>query len=57
MNGRQSFGGIEYGMRKRTAKREAFLDAMNEVIIWDERCAYIEPFYYKGIIIVSLVKL
>lgn len=57
MNGRQSFSGVEYGMRKRPAKREAFFDAMNEVIIWDERCAYIEPFYYKGIIIVSLVKL
>ena len=47
MNGQQSFSDIEYGMRKRATKREAFLDAMNEVIIWDEWCAYIEPFYYK----------
>lgn len=48
MNGQQRFSDIEYGIRKRTTKREAFLDAMNEVIIWDDWCAYIEPFYYKG---------
>ena len=33
MNGQQRFSDIEYGIRKRTTKREAFLDTMNEVII------------------------
>lgn len=48
MNGQQSFSDVEYSMRKRLTKREAFLDTMNKVIIWNDWCAYIEPFYYKG---------
>lgn len=48
MNGQQNFSDIEYGMRKRTTKREAFLDMMDDIIIWDEWCAYIQPFYYEG---------
>ncbi len=39
MNGQQTFSDIEYSMRKRTTKREAFLDAMDECIVWDEWCA------------------
>ncbi len=48
MNGQQTFSDIEYSMRKRTTKREAFLDAMDECIVWDEWCALIEPYYFKG---------
>lgn len=48
MNGQQSFSDIEYSMRKRTTKREAFLDMMDACIVWDEWCALIEPHYYKG---------
>lgn len=48
MKGQQSFSDIEYGMRKRTTKREAFLDTMDTCIVWDEWCALIEPFYFKG---------
>lgn len=46
MNRQQSFSDIEYGMCKQTTKREMFLNALNEVIVWDEWCAYIKPFYY-----------
>lgn len=48
MNGQQSFSDIEYGMRKRTTKREVFLDAMDECIAWDEWCALIDPYYFQG---------
>lgn len=41
MKEQQSFSDIEYGMRKRTTKREEFLGVINEVICWDEWCAYI----------------
>ena len=36
MKEQQSFSDIEYGMRKRTTKREEFLEVMDEVICWDE---------------------
>lgn len=48
MNGQQTFSDIEYSMRKRTTKREAFLDAMDECIVWDEWCALVELYYFKG---------
>ena len=48
MKGQQCFSDIEYGMRKRTTRREGFLDLMDSIIIWDEWCTYIEPFYYKS---------
>lgn len=48
MSGQQSFSDIEYGMRKRTTKREAFWDTMETCIVWDEWCALIEPYYFKG---------
>jgi IS5 family transposase len=43
-----SFSDIEYSLRKRTTKREAFLRGMDEFIPWEEWVAYIEPFYPKG---------
>lgn len=48
MKGQQCFSDIEYGMRKRTTRREEFLGLMDSIIIWDEWCTYIEPFYYKS---------
>lgn len=43
-----SFSDIEYGLRKRTTKREEFLKAMDEFIPWDEWVAYVEPYYPSG---------
>ena len=39
---------VEYNNRKKITKREEFLDAMNEVIPWDEWVALIEPYYPDG---------
>jgi len=39
---------IEYGNRKRKTKREAFLEAMEAVIPWEELISLIEPHYYSG---------
>ena len=43
-----SFSDVEYGMRKRTTKREKFLKAMDDIIPWDEWVAYIKPYYPTG---------
>ena len=32
----QSFSDMEYSLRKRTTKREEFLEIMDEIIPWDE---------------------
>lgn len=39
---------IEYSNRKRTTKREEFLDIMNEIIPWDEWVEFIRPYYPDG---------
>ena len=44
-----SFSDVEYGMRKRTTRREKFLRIMDEIIPWDEWVAYIKPHYPKGL--------
>ena len=44
----QTFSDIEYNGRKRTTKREKFLDIMNKIIPWKEWVAYIAPYYPKG---------
>ena len=36
----QSFSDIEYSMRKKTTKREEFLNIMEEIIPWDEWVEY-----------------
>lgn len=43
-----TFTDIEYSMRRRTTKREAFLKAMEEIIPWDEWVALIKPHYPSG---------
>ena len=43
-----SFSDMEYGMRRRTTKREEFLQAMDDMIPWEEWVAYIEPHYPRG---------
>lgn len=43
-----NFTDLEYGMRKRTTKREVFLNAMDDFIPWTEWVSYIEPYYPKG---------
>lgn len=44
----QSFSDMEYSLRKRTTKREEFLDIMDEIIPWDEWVELIKPHYYSG---------
>jgi len=48
MNGQKSFADMEYGNRKRRTRRDEFLEAMNEIIAWDEWSALVEPYYPKG---------
>ena len=43
-----SFSEVEYGLRRRTTKREEFLKIMDEIIPGDELVAYVEPHYPKG---------
>jgi IS5 family transposase len=40
-----SFTDMEYSRRKRTTKREEFLNIMNEIIPWDEWVKIVEPYY------------
>lgn len=44
----QTFSDIEYSGRRRTTKREEFLQIMNDIIPWKEWIKLIEPFYPKG---------
>lgn len=43
-----SFSDIEYGNRKRTTRRDEFLQTMDQIIPWEEWVTYIEPHYPKG---------
>jgi len=43
-----TFSDIEYSNRKRTTKREEFLDIMNEIIPWEEWVDYVHPYYPDG---------
>ena len=44
----QSFSDMGYSLRKRTTKREEFLDIMDEIIPWDEWVNLIKPHYPNG---------
>ena len=44
----QTFTDMEYSNRKRKTKREAFLDAMEQIIPWDEWVGIIRPYYPCG---------
>ena len=43
-----TFSDMEYGNRKRTTKREEFLDIMEEIIPWEEWVEYVRPYYPDG---------
>lgn len=45
---RQSFTEIEYENRKRRTKQDKFLERMDRLIPWRERCALLEPYYPSG---------
>ena len=40
----QTFTDMEYANRKRITRREAFLDAMDSIIHWNEWMTLIAPF-------------
>jgi IS5 family transposase len=44
----QSFGDYEYANKKKQTKKEIFLNAMEDMIPWDEWLAFIEPRYPKA---------
>lgn len=46
MDRQTTFADIEDASRRRATRREAFLEAMDEAIPWDELVAAVEPFYY-----------
>ena len=43
-----SFTDVEYANRRRTSRREQFLEAMDSTIPWQRWVGLIEPFYYSG---------
>ena len=43
----QTFTDMEYANRKRTTRREAFLEAMESIIPWNEWMALIAPYYVQ----------
>ena len=45
MEKQMTFTDIEYAGRKRITKRERFLGIMDEIILWEEWVAYIQPYY------------
>lgn len=47
MRGQQTFGDIEFEGKKRTTRREVFLDQMEAVVLWKEWTALIAPWYPK----------
>ena len=44
----QTFSDLEYARRREKTRREQFLDAMNDMIPWEEWLGWIRPYYYKG---------
>ena len=43
----QTFTDMEYANRKRTTRREAFLEAVESIIPWNEWMALIAPYYVQ----------
>jgi transposase, IS5 family len=48
MTHQTTFAHTEFAAKKKTTRREKFLDRMEEVIPWGKLLAVIEPFYPKG---------
>lgn len=48
MKKQQSLTDYEYSCRKKTTKREVFLEIMDEIIPWDEWVGIIAPYYPAG---------
>lgn len=44
----QTFTDIEYSRRKKKTRREEFLDTMDQMILWKDWIALIEPYYPFG---------
>ena len=44
----QSFSDYEYSCRKKTTKREEFLNVMEDIIPWDEWVEFVRPYYPDG---------
>jgi len=42
----QTFSDMEYGKRYRKTRKDDFLEAMQEIIPWEEWIALIVPYYY-----------
>src|SRR6202789_437110 len=48
MERQKSFAQAEYAQKKKTTRRERFLNEMEEVVPWARLVACIEPHYFKG---------
>lgn len=48
MDKQQSFSDIEYNCKKKQTRKEIFLNAMEELIPWEEWLSFIEPYYPKA---------
>ncbi|MDR2521807.1 MAG: IS5/IS1182 family transposase, partial [Spirochaetaceae bacterium] len=48
MTRQQTFTDEEYGVRKRTGRREKFLTSMDKLVPWGELVKEIEPYYPRS---------
>ncbi len=48
MESQLTFTDCEYSNRRKTTKREKFLESMNAIIPWASWVSLIEPFYFRG---------
>ena len=48
MNKQYNFTDMEYNNRRRTTKREEFLNKMDSVVPWEEWVSIIQPIYPDG---------
>jgi len=44
----EALSDLEYSFQKKKARREEFLEIMDEIIPWDEWGGIIEPYYPNG---------
>jgi len=47
-----TFSDFEYASRKRTSRREEFLDMMDKIIPWKEWIDMISPYYFKVFVVI-----
>ena len=47
--GQLTFSDMEYSRRKKSTRRDRFLETMNDLVPWEEWVSAIEPYYPQGL--------